>query len=166
VVDCGNVVFWRLRYKLSPRDLTEMFLIRGVEFSQETVRVWEAKLTPALIDHLRRRRVGRIGRSWDVDETYVKVRGHWCCFGRSTGPERWRTCGCARSVAKAFYRSSRAVTGVTPAPVTTDGHDSYTHAIRTVMGDGVKRSAFHRSPTHRARFEMDEACRKVLWRRG
>lgn len=134
-------MFWRLRYKLSPRDLTEMFLIRGVEFSQETVRVWEAKLTPALIDHLRRRRVGRIGRSWDVDETYIKVRGHWCCFGRSTGPERGWTCGCARSVAKAFYRPSRAATG-------------------------VKRSAFHRSPTPRARFEMDEACRKVLWRRG
>ena len=27
------VVFWRLRYKLSLRDLPEMFLIRGIEFS-------------------------------------------------------------------------------------------------------------------------------------
>ena len=28
------VVFWRLRYKLSLRDLPEMFLIRGIEFRQ------------------------------------------------------------------------------------------------------------------------------------
>jgi putative transposase len=63
------VVFWRLRYKLSLRDLPEMFLIRGIEFSYEAVRDWEAKLTPSLIDSLRRRRKGRIGKSWYVDES-------------------------------------------------------------------------------------------------
>ena len=56
------VVFWRLRYKLSLRDLPEMFLIRGIEFSYEAVRDWETKLTPSLIDSLRRRRKGRIGK--------------------------------------------------------------------------------------------------------
>src|ERR1700709_1566830 len=71
------VVFWRLRYKLSLRDLPEMFLIRGIEFSYETVRDWEKKLTPSLIDNLRRRRKGRIGRSWYVDETYIKVQSQW-----------------------------------------------------------------------------------------
>ncbi len=40
------VVLWRLRYKLSLRDLSEMFLIRGIVFSYEAVRDWEAKLTP------------------------------------------------------------------------------------------------------------------------
>jgi putative transposase len=44
------VVFWRLRYKLSLRDLPEMFLLRGIEFTYEAVRDWEAKLTPLLID--------------------------------------------------------------------------------------------------------------------
>ncbi len=38
------VVLWRLRYKLSLRDLPEMFLIRGIVFSHEAVRDWEAKL--------------------------------------------------------------------------------------------------------------------------
>jgi putative transposase len=61
------VIFWRLRYKLSPRDLPEMFLIGGIEFSYEAVRDWEAKLTPTLIDNLRRRRKGRIGKSWYID---------------------------------------------------------------------------------------------------
>src|ERR1700729_4155677 len=46
------VVFWRLRYKLSLRDLAEMFLLRGIEFTYEAVRDWEAKLTPLLIDNL------------------------------------------------------------------------------------------------------------------
>ena len=46
------VVFWRLRYKLSLRDLPEMFLIRGIEFSYKAVRDGEAKLT-SLIDNLR-----------------------------------------------------------------------------------------------------------------
>jgi putative transposase len=32
------VVFWRLRYKLSLRDLPEMFLIRGIDFSYEALR--------------------------------------------------------------------------------------------------------------------------------
>ena len=50
------VVLWRLRYKLSLRDLAEMFLTRGIVFSYEAVRDWEAKLTPALAEHLRRSR--------------------------------------------------------------------------------------------------------------
>ena len=32
------VVFWRLRYKLSLRDLAEMFLIGGIVFTHEAVR--------------------------------------------------------------------------------------------------------------------------------
>ncbi len=40
------VVLWRLRYKLSLRDLPEMFAQRGMVFSYEAVRDWEAKLTP------------------------------------------------------------------------------------------------------------------------
>ena len=60
------VVLWRLRYKLSLRDLAEMFLIRGFVFSHEAVRDWEAKLTPALAKDLRQRRKGKVGRSWYV----------------------------------------------------------------------------------------------------
>jgi putative transposase len=63
------VVLWRLRYKLSLRDLAEMFLIRGFVFSYEAVRDWEAKLTPALAEELRRSRKGKIGRSWYTDES-------------------------------------------------------------------------------------------------
>src|SRR6201993_2916503 len=71
------VVLWRLRYRPTLRDLAEMFLIRGLVFSYEAVRDWEAKLTPALAENLRRRRKGKVGRSWYVDETYIRVRGGW-----------------------------------------------------------------------------------------
>jgi putative transposase len=54
------VVRWRLRYKLALRDLPEMFLIRGVVFSHEAVRDWEATLAPGLAESLRRRRRGKL----------------------------------------------------------------------------------------------------------
>lgn len=63
------VVLWRLRYKLALRDLPEMFAVRGMVFSHEAVRGWEAKLTPALAEDLRRRRHGQVGCGWYVDET-------------------------------------------------------------------------------------------------
>src|SRR4030088_371774 len=137
------VVFWRLRYKLSLRDLPEMFLIRGIQFSYEAVRDWEAKLTPSLIDNLRRRRKGWIGKSWYVDETYVKVNGRWCYLYRAI--DRFGALVDVRlsetrdmEAAKAFFRSAKAVTGITSARVTTDGHDSYPRAIRAELNDGVK----------------------------
>jgi hypothetical protein len=72
------VVLWRLRYRLTLRDLSKMFLQRGVVFSYQAVRDWEARLSPILAKELRQRRHGRGGtrsRHWHVDETYVKVRG-------------------------------------------------------------------------------------------
>jgi len=137
------VVLWRLRYKLSLRDLTEMFLVRGIVFSHEAVRDWEAKLTPALAEDLRRRRRGHIGRSWYVDETYVKVHGHWRYLYRAVDRD-----GALVDVmlserrdlaaAKAFFRSARTVTGVVPDRVTADGHDAYPTAIRSELGEAVR----------------------------
>ena len=43
------VVLWRLRYKLSLRDLPEMFAVRGIVFSHEAVQEWEAKLVWGLL---------------------------------------------------------------------------------------------------------------------
>ena len=137
------VVLWRLRSKLSLRDLPEMFFQRGMVFSHEAVRAWETKLTPALADELRCRRRGKAGRSWYVDETYLKVGGRWCYLYRAIdkagalvdvlfSEQRDMT------AAKAFFRSAKAVTGITPDRVTTDGHDSYPRAIRTMLGRKVR----------------------------
>ena len=58
------VVLWRLRYKLSLRDLTEMFLIRGYAFTHEAVREWEERFAPLLSAHLKAKRRGQVGKSW------------------------------------------------------------------------------------------------------
>src|SRR3954453_24027961 len=55
-------------------DLPEMFAVRGIVFSHEAGREWEAKLPPALAEDLRRRQRGQVGRSWYVDETSYEGR--------------------------------------------------------------------------------------------
>ena len=77
------VVRWRLPFELSLRDLAEMFLERGFEFTHEAVRAWEERFAPMIGDALRNRRRGTIGCSWYVDETYVKVGGQWCYLYRA-----------------------------------------------------------------------------------
>jgi transposase-like protein len=42
------------------------------------------------------------------------------------------------AAAKAFFRSAKTVTGVTPGRATTDGHDAYPRAIRTELGRQVR----------------------------
>jgi transposase-like protein len=147
------VVLWRLRYRLTPWDLTEMFLLRGIVFSHEAVRDWEARLAPVLASSLRQGRHGRGGagrRSWHVDETYLKVRGRWCYLYRAidrngnlvdTMPSEHRD----MAAAKAFFRSARSVTGIVPEKVTTDGHGSYPRAIRSTLGKRVT----HRTSAYR-----------------
>ena len=159
------MVLWRLRYKLSLRDLPEMFLVRGLVFCHETVREWEAKLTPALAEELRRRRRGKVGRSWYVDETYVKVQGRWCYVYRAID-RSGALVGVMFSehrdmAAEVFFRSARAVTGVTPERVTTDGHDGYPRAIRTELGKGVR----HRTSRYlNNRLEQDHRGLKGRYR--
>src|ERR671925_645234 len=76
------VVLWRLRYKLSFRDLAEMFLERGFVFTHEAVREWQARFAPLLAAQLRAKRSGQAGRCWYVDETSVKLNGAWCYLYR------------------------------------------------------------------------------------
>ena len=81
------VVFCRLRYRLTLRDLSEILALRGIEASHEAARDREAKLLPIMGDELRKRRYGSrrsSGTSWYVDETYLKVRGCCCYLYRAT----------------------------------------------------------------------------------
>ena len=76
-------VLWRLRYKLSFRDVAELLLQRGFRVPHETVRAWEFRFAPLLAERLRAKRRGRAGVSWYLDETYVKVSGRWCYLYRA-----------------------------------------------------------------------------------
>jgi transposase-like protein len=65
------------------RDLAEMFLERGVVFTHEAVRDWEARFAPLLANTLRAKRTGQAGCSWHVDETYIRVGGMWTYLYRA-----------------------------------------------------------------------------------
>jgi putative transposase len=74
---------------------------------------------------------------------YIKVNGRWCYLYRAI--DRSGALVDVRlsekrdmAAAKAFFLSAKVVTGVTPARVTTDGHDSYPRAIRTELGADAK----------------------------
>ena len=73
------VVLWRLRYRLTLRDLAEMFLHRGIVFSHEAVREWESEAHAGSGRGSAAAGAGaaRSGGRWYVDETYVKVHGRW-----------------------------------------------------------------------------------------
>jgi len=77
------VLFWHLRYKLSLRDVAEMFLERCFVFTYEAVRDWEERFAPLIADQLRTKRHGQAGKSWSVDEPSSKVRGKWCNLYRA-----------------------------------------------------------------------------------
>jgi transposase-like protein len=133
---------WRLRYKLSLRDLAEMFLLRGFEFTHEAVRDWEARFAPSLAEELRSRRSGQAGRSWYVDETYVKVAGTWHYLYRAIDRDGNLVDSMLSekrdmAAAKKFFKQAKDVAGQAPEHVTTDGHDAYPRAMRQVLSRKV-----------------------------
>ncbi|WP_247881489.1 IS6 family transposase [Skermanella sp. TT6] len=117
-------------------------LIRGIVFTHEAVRDWEARLAPLLAEGLRQRRAGKAGRCWYVDETYLKIAGEWCYLYRAIDRDGnlvdvYLSETRDMAAAKAFFRSAKAVTRVEPQQVTTDGHTSYPKAIAGELGTDV-----------------------------
>jgi putative transposase len=142
------VVLWRLRYKLSLRDLAEIFLQRGFVFTHEAVRDWEARFAPLIADQLRRKRRGQAGTCWHVDETYVKVHGNWCYLYRAIDRDGNLVDSMLSEkrnmdAAQRFFKQALETVGRVPERVTTDGHDSYPRAIRETLGDEVLHRCSH-----------------------
>ncbi len=151
------VVLWQLRYKLSLRDLAEMFLARGLSFTHETVREWETRFAPLLTAQLRAKWRGTASMKWHADETYVKVDGRRCSLYRAIDREgnlveallsETRDMGAAQR----FFAQALGMVGRAPEQVTTDGHDAYPRAIREMLGEEV----LHRASRYKNnRIEQD-----------
>ena len=69
-------VRWYVAYPISYRQLEEMMEERGVEVDHSTLNRWVLKYVP-LLDQAFRVRKRRVGGSWRMDETYVRIRGQW-----------------------------------------------------------------------------------------
>ena len=139
-------VLWRLRYKLSFRDVAEMLLQRGFEVTHETIRTWELRFAPLLANQLRARRRARAGESWYLDETYVKVSGRWCYLYPAIDRDGELLDSMLsehrdKHAARRFLRRLVEVAGRKPLRVTTDQHPAYRRAIRWIIG----RKALHRT---------------------
>lgn len=139
-----QVLLSRVRYKLSYRDVAELFLLRGFEFTHETVRDWEERFLPYFTEKIRTKRKGKIGKVWLVDETYVKVAGQWCYLYRGIDSE-----GNLVDVrlsetrdmngTKAFFAQAVGLHGHNiPDLVATDGLASYPRAIEEELGKNVE----------------------------
>ncbi len=69
-------VRWYAAYPLSFRNIEEMMAERGGFVDHSTLHRWSIKMLPVLTAMFRRRK-RPVGRSWRMDETYVKVGGQW-----------------------------------------------------------------------------------------
>jgi transposase-like protein len=69
-------VRWYVAYSLSLRHLEEMMAERGLSIDHSTVHRWAFKLLP-LLEKTFRRHKRPVGKSWRMDETYIKVKGKW-----------------------------------------------------------------------------------------
>ena len=69
-------VRWYVAYPLSLRHIEEMMRERGVFVDHATVHRWAIKMVPVLAAVFRRRK-HPVGKSWRMDETYIKVAGQW-----------------------------------------------------------------------------------------
>ncbi|MEM5289418.1 IS6 family transposase [Paraburkholderia sabiae] len=69
-------VRWYVAYSLSLRNLEEMMAERGIEVDHSSVHRWVMKLVPLFEKAFRRHKLP-VGKSWRMDETYVKVKGQW-----------------------------------------------------------------------------------------
>lgn len=69
-------VRWYLTYNLSLRNLKEMMAERGITMDHSTVHRWVQHFSPLLLERFNRKK-RPVTRKWNLDETYVKVKGEW-----------------------------------------------------------------------------------------
>ena len=130
---------WYCRYKLSYCDLVEMMAERGLNIAHTTIMRWVQRYVPEIEKHWARY-ARKSGRSWRVDETYLKVRGKWVYLYRAVdrdgntvdfrlSPKR------DVAAAKAFFRKALKTQGRAPISITLDGYAASHRAVREMPAE-------------------------------
>ena len=125
-------VRWYLAYNLSLRNLEEMMAERGITVDHATIHRWTVHYAPLLLERFNQRKRPVTGR-WHVDETYIKVRGHWTYLYRaidSNGDtvEFWFSERRNLTAAKRFLRKALKQHG-RPERIVIDGSQTNKEAI-------------------------------------
>lgn len=125
-------VRWYLAYGLSLRNLEEMMAERGLDVDHATIHRWVLRYSPELLDRFNRRKRA-VSPKWQVDETYIRVRGQWRYLYRAIDSmgdtvefwfsERRDLLAAKRFLTKAFERHGR------PERIVIDGSQTNREAI-------------------------------------
>jgi transposase-like protein len=126
-------VRWYIAYPISYRQLEEMMGERGVRVDHATLNRWVIKYAPEIEKRFRRRQCP-VGRSWRLDETYVKINGKWAFLYRAVDKEGHTidfllTPPRDRDAAEAFLRKAIRTQGL-PEKITIDKSGANTAAIQ------------------------------------
>lgn len=142
-------VRWYLRFKLSFRDLVEMMAERGIELAHTTIMPRVQRYAPEF-EKRWNRFACKAGRSWRVDETYVKIKGRWTylyCAVDSDGNTVDFVLRAKRdaAAAKAFFRRAFKSQARLPRAITLDGYQASHRAARESLGGTLAWSADQRA---------------------
>ena len=133
----SQAVWLYYRFCLSFRDVEDLLAKRGVIVSYETIRQWSRKFGPEYARKLKRRE-GRLGDTWHLDELFVTIQGERQYLWRAVDqdgdvidilvqPRR------NRRAAERFFRKLLKGQESEPRRLVTDKLRSYGAAHRTVM---------------------------------
>jgi putative transposase len=125
-------VRWYIAYPISYRQLEEMMGERGVTVDHSTLNRWVLKYAPEFEKQFRRRQCP-VGRSWRMDETYVKIKGKAAYLYRAVDKEGYTidfllTSTRDRDAAEAFLQKAIRTQGL-PEKITIDKSGANTAAI-------------------------------------
>jgi putative transposase len=125
-------VRWYVAYPISYRQLEEMMQERGVSVDHATLNRWVIKYAPEFEKQFRRRQQP-VGKSWRMDETYVRVKGQWKYLYRAVDKDGQTvdfllTPTRDRDAAEAFLRKAIQTQGL-PEKITIDQSGSNTAAL-------------------------------------
>jgi transposase-like protein len=137
-------VRWYLRFALSYRDIEELLAERGIDVDHVTVYRWVQRFTPMLAEAARPCRHA-VGDRWQVEETYVKVAGHWRYVYRAIDQfgqviDVFMSTRRDAAAARRFFKRAIRTTKVTPIEVVTDRAPAYL----TVLDDLLE-ATWHRT---------------------
>jgi transposase-like protein len=127
-------VRWYLRFKLSYRDLVVMMAERRITLAHSTILRWVRHYVPEFVKRWNRF-TRPAGRSWRVDETYVKIKGRWTYLYRAVDSQGKTVDFLLRAkrdvaAAKAFFRRAFKSQGRLPHRITLDGYQASHRAAR------------------------------------
>ncbi len=77
-----QAVYLKLGFSLSSRNIEEILKDRGLGVDHATIQRWVIKCTLEFEKSFHRKKRS-IGRSWRLDETYIKVKGKWTYYYRA-----------------------------------------------------------------------------------